>query len=387
MELKNILVTGLSGFWGECFASYLDEQDLFEKIVGIDSIPPKKSFKRVKFRDWNPINESILQILEEEEIDAVCHLNFIPVKFHDEKMFQRNVLGSMNLLSACARMKVKKVLLKSSFIVYGAKGSNPNFLLESTPKHKRRFSYQENNDLLEIDDYATDFMKMHPEMSITLLRFCSIVGPTVNTPMTKYLSYPIVPRLLGFDPLFQFIHENDVLRALAQALQSDTQGEINVAAPDVIPLSKAQKICTQKTVPVFHPFAYSLTQFLNNIKLARLRLLEVEFLRYNCILDTTRMQEDLQFMPEKTGEETIKEFAEHRRIKKIFPLENVKEVEKMTLSGLRVGSQKIKNVVEEQVQHFLNKRHLPTHEQMEELSKQIDAISERLERLSGNRHV
>ncbi len=388
MNLKNILVTGLSGFWGEIFASYLDERDEYEKIIGIDSIPPKKTFKRVKYREWNPINESILQILEEEKIDGVCHLNFIPVKFHDEKMFQRNVLGAMNLLSACVRLKIQKVAMMSSFIVYGAKGSNPNFIPEESSTQRKRFAYQENNDLLEIDDYVTDFIRLYPDFHLTMLRFCSIIGPTVNTPMTKYLSYPVVPTLLGFDPMFQFIHEQDVLYALAHALKSDYHGVVNVAASDVIPLSKAKKICSQTAIPLFHPIAYTLSQFLNNIKLARLRLLEVDFLRYNCIVDTIRMKEQFQFVPEKTAEETLREFAEHRRLKQIFPLEkNVRELESSARLGFHWGTEKVKSKIEEQIQSFLNKRHLPTTEQLESLSQRIDQISERIDQLAGNRHV
>lgn len=383
MILKNILITGLSGFWGEFFASYLDEQDQYEKIIGIDSIPPKKKFKRVQFRTWNPIDESILKILEEEQIDAVCHLNFIPVKYHDEKMFQRNVLGAMNLLSACARMKIKKVLLKSSFVVYGAHEGHPNFITESSPKKKGRFAYQENNDLLEIDDYTTDFLSVHQGIQLAVLRFCSVIGPTVNTPMTKYLSYPMVPGLMGFDPLFQFLHETEVIRALAHTLESDFRGVVNIAPSDVLPLSKVHRLCGQRKIPILHPLAYSLSHLMDNIKQAKIRLLEVDFLRYNCILDTRVMENELGFLPEKTGEEAVREFAAHRKQQKLFPpLTQLKEIEERTRNQVRFGLSKLKDGVEDQVERFLQYRQIPTKEQLDEISQKIDTISQRLDHLS-----
>ena len=60
-------------------------------------------------------------------------------------------------------------------------------------------------------------------MTVTTLRFANIIGPTANTPMTRFLSTPATPRLLGFDPMLQVIHEDDVIGALAHAVTMTPQ--------------------------------------------------------------------------------------------------------------------------------------------------------------------
>jgi UDP-glucose 4-epimerase len=48
---------------------------------------------------------------------------------------------------------------------------------------------------------------------VTVLRLAPILGPTVNNYLTRYLGRRVVPTLMGFDPLMQFLHEVDALAA------------------------------------------------------------------------------------------------------------------------------------------------------------------------------
>src|SRR4051794_9890469 len=43
--------------------------------------------------------------------------------------------------------------------------------------------------------------------------FRTLAGPTVESYITRWLARPVVPTLLGFDPLVQFVHEVDALAA------------------------------------------------------------------------------------------------------------------------------------------------------------------------------
>ena len=46
-----------------------------------------------------------------------------------------------------------------------------------------------------------------------------------------------MPTVLGFDPLFQFMHEEDAAAAICLALDKSLRGVFNVAGPQPMPLS------------------------------------------------------------------------------------------------------------------------------------------------------
>jgi len=92
---------------------------------------------------------------------------------------------------------------------------------------------------------------------VALLRFSNVVGPTITTPLTKALRLPLVPSIFGFDPRFQFTHEDDVIRSIEFVLDHDLSGIYNVAGDGLLPWSEVAKICGKRTIPM-PPFATAL---------------------------------------------------------------------------------------------------------------------------------
>jgi UDP-glucose 4-epimerase len=206
------------------------------------------------------------------------------------------------------------VVLKSSTAVYGARSSNSAFLTE---EHALRGSkrYGTTRDLVEIEKFCSAFRWRVPDLVLTILRFASIVGPTADTPLTRFLGDPRAPSLLGFDPRMQIIHEDDVTAALAHAVGNDVPGVYNVAAEDVLPLNKIRGLAGKPPIAVFHLLAYWGGDLLDGTGGGRGRYLPIEpdYLRYPWVTDLRRMREELGFQPRYTAEETLQEFAERQR--------------------------------------------------------------------------
>ena len=55
---------------------------------------------------------------------------------------------------------------------------------------------------------------------------------------SKALELPVVPSLFGFDPRFQFVHEDDVVRSILFVLDRDLPGIYNVAGDGLLPWSE-----------------------------------------------------------------------------------------------------------------------------------------------------
>jgi UDP-glucose 4-epimerase len=322
---RTILVTGVSGYWGSRLAARLmAEADQCREngggpaasyhVLGLDSEPPEREIKDLDFIQADIRNPLLVDLLESEEVDTICHLVFHDSGRSSETTFDLNVMGAMKVLGACAEAGVRKVILKSSTSVYGALPTNPAFLTEEHPLSSRKTGFT--RELIEIESFVNGFRHQVPDMIVTTLRFPSIIGLDVETPMTRFLCDPLAPVLLGFDPLMQVIHERDAIDALVHAVAVDAPGVFNVAAEGVLPLTRLMGLAGKLPVPVFHLFAYWAS---GGPKVSRYLPIELDYIRYPWVSDLAKMQNELGFTPRYTSEEALREFAGQQRLRRYLP--------------------------------------------------------------------
>jgi UDP-glucose 4-epimerase len=313
-EKQVVLVTGVAGYWGARLAARLAVEGSYH-VIGVDRKPPAEEIRELDFVAADIRNPLLVSLLQSEGVDTLCHLAFVETTRPSEATFDFNVTGTTKVLDACAEAGVRKVVLKSSMAVYGARPSNSTFLAENHALRgsKRRGTVR---DLIDIEVFCSGYRRRSPEVLLTSLRFPSIVGPTADTPMTRFLKRPLAPSLLGFDPIMQLIHEDDVIEALAHAVGNDAPGVFNVAAEDVHPLNKVRGLAGKLPISVLHPFAYWGGKLLGKAGLQSEHYmpLEPDYLRYPWVGDLARMRDELGFEPRYTAEETLREFAERNRL-------------------------------------------------------------------------
>jgi nucleoside-diphosphate-sugar epimerase len=109
--------------------------------------------------------------------------------------------------------RVPKVVVLSSANVYGPRPDNAQFLTEEAPLLAAQ-AFPEMRDLVEIDHMASSFFWKARDIETVILRPVHILGSVHNAP-SNYLRLPVIPTLLGFDPMVQVIHELDVAEAIA----------------------------------------------------------------------------------------------------------------------------------------------------------------------------
>jgi UDP-glucose 4-epimerase len=162
-----------------------------------------------------------------------------------------NTIGTMNLFAAAsaAESPVRDVVVKSSTLVYGADPRDPVWFDEQSRRSKAPRSTVEKT-LLAVEGYVRDFAVDNPHVSVSVLRFSNVLGPDINTPLSKLLALPVVPSIFGYDPRFQFVHETDVIRAILFALETGLSGIFNVAGDGLLPWSEVAAICGKHTLPL-----------------------------------------------------------------------------------------------------------------------------------------
>src|SRR5206468_9530571 len=122
--------------------------------------------------------------------------------------------------------------------------------------HPRRTRIE--RDIVEAEATVADFAEKNPDVGVAILRFANVLGPTVRTAHARLLALPAVPMILGFDPRYQFVHEDDVVAALEHVTSNDIRGIYNVAADGVLALSEVIGLLARPYAPVLPPWGTGL---------------------------------------------------------------------------------------------------------------------------------
>jgi UDP-glucose 4-epimerase len=115
---------------------------------------------------------------------------------------------------------------------------------------------------------------------------------------------------MGFDPMTQFIHEDDVAEAVAASLERGTHGVYNVVGPGAVPLSVAVRETGSTALPIPEPLARLVFGQLFQLGLYHTPPGAIDFVKYPCTLDGRRFVAATGFRPRFSLEEI---FASVRR--------------------------------------------------------------------------
>lgn len=169
--------------------------------------------------------------------------------------------------------------------------------------------FSEMRDLVEVDMYAQSFMWKHPDVETVILRPVNIVGPTVRNAPANYLRLERPLTVLGFDPMVQLIHEEDVCRALVLALRPGLRGVYNVTGPGQVPLSAVLRELGRRPVPVPHPLVRPIVRRAFEARLSGFPPEEVDHVQYLCVVDGSRFAREAGWAPAFSLKETIRSVA------------------------------------------------------------------------------
>lgn len=307
--MERILVTGVSGYWGSRMLLALEEDERIERIVAVDRDPPRIPHRRAEVVQLSLENPLVADLLINRGIQTIVHLQVSGDEHGRERMFRNNVLGTRHLLSAAKQVGIKRLITRSSTFVYGASLDNPFYLPESwRPRGRTRNPYVRDMVDNEIDYQDHWASGAGPELCV--MRFAPILGPTVLSQMSRYLKNPVLYSILGMDPLWQFTHEDDVLRALLHALEVPFVGPVNIAGDGVLPVSRVVAMTGKPSVPAMPQLLPLVLKPLSLLPGTYYPSLPTDHLRYVCLADTRRMKEEFGFQPEFTTVQALESFLE-----------------------------------------------------------------------------
>jgi UDP-glucose 4-epimerase len=311
-----VLVTGVCRDLGGRFARRIAEDATVDRVIGVDVVPPRHDLGDVRFVRADIRNPVIAKVIAAEDVDTVVHLGVIATPGGAggrTSMKEINVIGTMQLLAACQKAPgVRRLVVKSSAQVYGSSPKDPAMFSEDMPPRRMPRSGF-GKDSVEVEGYVRGFARRRPDVGVTMLRCANLIGPRIETTLTRYFSLPVVPTVLGFDPRLQFCHEEDALAALRHATLAEVDGTFNIAGDGVLLLSQAIRRLGRPSLPVPAMAMGPLGAVVPQVRYAELSSEQAAFLAYGRGLDTSRMRAELGFEPAYTTAEAFDEFASRLR--------------------------------------------------------------------------
>lgn len=316
-----VAVTGAASFLGQNLVGLLEEDDRIGRVVALDlrapeTAGPKTRNYAVDFTHPQ-VEAQLAEILVAERVGTLAHLALLATPSPATAWaHELESVGTRHVLVAAHEARVRKVVMWSTTLLYGAHPSNPNFLSE---KHPLRAPDGESffADKVDAERQVLRFAERNAGAVVTVLRTAPILGPTVSNYLTRYLSRKVVPTMMGFDPLVQFLHEVDAIAALKLAVDRDVPGVFNVVADGVLPLSTVIKLAGRVALPIPHPIAEPMTALGWLAQLVEAPPAFLKYLRFLCVADGARAKSLMGFRPAYTTREALLDFASAQRLRDV----------------------------------------------------------------------
>lgn len=306
-EKLRVGVTGASGDLGKLLIPRLLGDPLVEQIVAYDVAAPEVVHKRLEFVRTDltrPGSESELtRQIGEARLDALYHLAFVLGRVHSGALaHELEVIGSLHVLAAAGQLKIARLIVPSLTALYGPRANAPLYLTESDPlagAEGSRFI----QDKVEVERQIERFQKTQSDTRVLVLRFAPMVGPRLNNPVTRLLRNRFVPTLLGYDPPWQVLHEDDAARALHLALTVAEDGVFNVVADGLLPLSSVVALSGGRVLPLPRTLLLGVIAALERTGVSAVPPTLLDFLRFPVVADGQRATRELGFVPRYTASE------------------------------------------------------------------------------------
>lgn len=301
--MTTILINGIDGLIGTRVAQLLSERPEL-RLIGLGQATPPGPVGRAEWLSARLSGQQLVELLASERVAAVIHLAFTGAERPApgrEAAVQQNVLGTMELLGACAAAGVSRVVLRSHTWVYGASPLNPVFLDEARPIASSGLSGLL-RDYAEVEQFVDEFAAQRPALTVVRLRCAPMIGGW--SPLADYLAQPGPRMLAGFDPCLQLLHFEDAAAAFALAATASASGVYNLAADDTLCLSQLIKLAGQRPVAMLEPLV-SLGLALGNRDVLGLWPFDLSFLRHSCVVDTRRAHAELGWAPTHGAAESL----------------------------------------------------------------------------------
>ena len=298
-----VLITGIASALGRLLTAELLNEG--HEVLGIDRRFWADAPEGVKIFHVDVRKRPAEEVFRTERPDAVIHMATVThFSARPQERYRINLGGTRVVFEHCDTYGVKQAIFVGRHTFYGADAESPLYHTEEEPPMAVS-TFPELADLVAADLFAGSALWRFPKIDTVVLRICYALGDAGQGTLASYLRGPRVPTVLGFDPLYQFIHDRDMARAIALALNARLRGIFNVAGPPPVPLSLLIKATGRKQLALPEPL---FTSALGRFGLPKLPPGSLNHVKYPVVVDGARFAEATGFEPRYDEVQTMDSF-------------------------------------------------------------------------------
>ena len=318
----SVLITGAGGYIGGLTLAALapclaGEEYALSRLIAFDvrEIPKNNRLQGVQYLAGDIRDHGLAGILAQHRVEAVVHLASIvtPGKNSDREFeYSVDVLGTANVLSACLKAGVGKIVVTSSGAAYGYYPDNPSWLDEEDAlRGNPEFAYSDHKR--QVEEMLAAYRQDHPELKQLVLRPGTILGAGTRNQITDLFDAKRIIGLRGADTPFVFIWDQDVAQVIALGLLEKKTGIYNLAGDGFLTLRAIAELLGKPFLPLPVGLVRLGLAAAKRLGLSQYGPEQVDFIRYRPVLSNRRLKEEFGYIPKKTSQEVFQLFMEGRR--------------------------------------------------------------------------
>ena len=310
MTQRRILITGAGGYLGRQLVerlAALEGEARPGSIVAHDIREPEQRLAGVEYQVADIRSPEIADLIARQRIDCVVHLACIVTPGKNSRRefeYDVDVNGTRNVLEACVRHGVRRIVVSSSGAAYGYHADNAAWLTEDmAPRGNEAFAYAHHKRLVE--EMLAAYRAQHPQLQQVVLRIGTILGPTVRNQITDMFEKPRPLAIAGADSPFVFIWDQDVVAILLRAVGAGPAGVFNVAGDGALTIHEiAQRMGKRcRVLPAW--LLQAALAALKPLGLTQYGPEQIDFLRYRPVLLNTRLKTVFGYVPQLTSQQVF----------------------------------------------------------------------------------
>jgi len=310
VSASSVLVTGASGYLGSQVVAALAQADASHaarRIVAHDVRPPAHRVAGVEYVPGDIRSEELAHVMAAHGVDTVVHLASIVTPGPGSRRafeYDVDVNGTRNVLHACVRNGVRRIIVSSSGAAYGYHDDNPAWLTEDMPvRGNEAFAYSHHKRLVE--EMLAEFREREPQLEQVVLRIGTILGANVRNQITDLFEKPRLLAIAGSDSPFVFIWDQDVVAIIVRAASDGPPGIYNVAGDGALTIHEIAARLGKRCVVLPAWLLQAALSVLKPLGLTQYGPEQVDFLRYRPVLLNTRLKAEFGYTPRYTSSEVF----------------------------------------------------------------------------------
>ncbi len=314
MTVTCVLVTGSSGYLGsQVVAELARRADI--ATIALDVREPAQRLPGVTYEVADIRAPEVDAIVGRHKPQVIVHLASIVTpgkKSNREFEYSVDVDGTRNLLEACLTHGVRRVIVSSSGAAYGYHADNPEWLRESDPvRGNQGFAYSWHKRLVE--EMLAEYRASQPQLEQIVFRIGTILGASVHNQITDLFEKPRLIAIQGSDSPFVFIHDQDVVGAIVQGVDSKVTGIFNVAGDGKLDIFEIAARLGKRCVVLPAGLLQAALWLLKKLGLTQYGPEQIDFLRYRPVLENRRLKEAFGYVPKLTSAEVFELWRSSRQ--------------------------------------------------------------------------